>query len=398
MAELTQPKPSVNSGWSAGTVLLGLLPLLGLGIAIALIFLTTSGVLNSNLPPLEDLTVERVTLPADGMIELTLVNGGADPVTIAQVMVDDAFWQYEVQPNNTIPRLGRATISIPYPWIADEAHAILLVTSTGATFEAEIPLAVASPGMTPALLWQYGLLGFYVGVVPVGLGLLWYPLLRRLGRQGLNLILSLTVGLLVFLFFDTVLEALEIAATLPGAFSGEPLVWMLTILTVLVLMAVSQRVGPTSRWVIAAMIALGIGLHNLGEGLAIGAALASGEAALGVFLVIGFTLHNITEGVGIAAPLAKEQTPWWRLALLGVLAGAPAILGTWIGGFAYSPLLTTIFLAIGAGAILQVIYAVGELLWRDAQKFSEPFASRVNVLGLALGVAIMYFTALLVTA
>lgn len=398
MAEMTQPKPSVGSGWSAGRVLLALLPLLGLGIAIALIFLTTSGILNSNLPPIEDLTVERVTLPAEGMIELTLVNGGADPVTIAQVMVDDAFWQFEVQPDTTVPRLGRATVTIPYPWIADEAHAILLITSTGATFEAEIPLAVQSPGLSPTILWQYGLLGFYVGVVPVGLGLLWYPLLRQLGRQGLNLILSLTVGLLVFLFFDTVLEALEIAATLPGVFSGEPLVWLLTLMTVLVLMAVSQRVGPTSRWIIAAMIALGIGLHNLGEGLAIGAALASGEAALGVFLVIGFTLHNITEGVGIAAPLAREQTPWWKLALLGILAGAPAILGTWIGGFAYSPLLTTIFLAIGAGAILQVVYSVGELLWRDAQKFNEPFASRVNVAGLALGIAIMYFTALLVTA
>jgi ZIP family zinc transporter len=398
MAEMTQPTPTANAGWSVGRVLLALLPLLGLGIAIALIFLTTSGILNRDLPPIEDLTIERVTLPAEGMIELTLVNGGADPVTIAQVMVDDAFWQFEVEPNNTVPRLGRATVTIPYPWIADEAHAILLVTSTGATFDAEIPLAVATPGITPTVLWQYGLLGFYVGVVPVGLGLLWYPLLRGLGRNGLNLILSLTVGLLVFLFFDTVLEALEIAATLPGVFSGEPLVWLLTFMTVLVLMAVSQRVGPTSRWMIAAMIALGIGLHNLGEGLAIGAALASGEAALGVFLVIGFTLHNITEGVGIAAPLAREQTPWWKLALLGLLAGVPAILGTWIGGFAYSPLWTVIFLAIGSGAILQVVWAVGELLWRDAQKFSEPFASRVNVAGLGIGIAIMYFTALLVPA
>jgi ZIP family zinc transporter len=398
MAEMTQPTPTVGGGWSAGRVLLALLPLLGLGIAIALIFLTTSGILNSNLPPVEDLTVERVTLPAEGMIELTLINGGADPVTIAQVIVDDAYWQFEVQPNNTVPRLGWATVTIPYPWIADEAHAILLVTSTGATFDAEIPLAVQSPGITPTILWQYGLLGFYVGVVPVGLGLLWYPLLRGLGRQGLNLILSLTVGLLIFLFFDTILEALEIAGTLPGVFSGQPLVWMLTLLTVLVLMAISQRAGPTSRWVVAAMIALGIGLHNLGEGLAIGAALASGEAALGVFLVIGFTLHNITEGVGIAAPLARDQTPWWRLALLGLVAGVPAILGTWIGGFAYSPLFTTIFLAIGAGAILQVVYAVGELLWRDAQKYQEPFASRVNVVGLAIGIAIMYFTALLVTA
>lgn len=398
MTDITQPKSVTSEGWSVGRVLLALLPLLGLGIALALIFLTTSGILNRSLPPIEDLTIERVTLPEEGLIELTLINGGADPVTIAQVMVDDAFWQFAVQPAPTVPRLGRATVSIPYPWIADEAHAMVLVTSTGATFEAEIPVAVQTPGITPTVLWQYGLLGFYVGVVPVGLGLLWYPLLRSLGRQGLNLILSLTVGLLIFLFFDTVLEALEIAATLPGAFSGGPLVWLLVLLSVFVLLAVSQRTGPTSRWVVAAMIALGIGLHNLGEGLAIGAALATGEASLGVFLVIGFTLHNITEGVGIAAPLAREQTPWWKLALLGVVAGAPAILGTWIGGFAYSPLFTVIFLAIGSGAILQVVYAVGELLWRDAQRHAEPLASRVNVAGLALGIAIMYFTALLVPA
>src|SRR5690606_27486402 len=88
MAEMSQPKPTLDAGWSAGRVLLALLPLLGLGIAIALIFLTTSGILNSALPPVEDITVERVTLPADGMIEMTLVNGGADPVTIAQVIVD----------------------------------------------------------------------------------------------------------------------------------------------------------------------------------------------------------------------------------------------------------------------------------------------------------------------
>jgi ZIP family zinc transporter len=297
-----------------------------------------------------------------------------------------------------VPRLGRATVTVPYPWVRDEAHAVVLLTSTGATFEAEVPLAVQTPALTPAVLWQYGLLGFYVGIVPVGLGLLWYPLLRQLGRNGLNLVLSLTVGLLVFLFFDTVLEALEIAATLPGVFSGGPLVWLLVLLTVAGLMAVSGRSGPSSRWMIASMIALGIGLHNLGEGLAIGAALATGEAALGVFLVIGFTLHNITEGVGIAAPLAAERTPWWRLALLGLLAGTPAILGTWIGGFAYSPLLTTIFLAIGAGAILQVVFAVGDMLWRDARKHAQPFASRVNVAGLAIGIAIMYFTALIVPA
>ncbi len=397
MSELTKPTLPAAQGWSMGRVLLALLPLLGLGVVIALIFLTGTGINNTAVPPIEELTVERVTLPAPNTIELSLVNGGPDPITIAQVSVDDAYWQYTIRPNGTIPRLGHATVTIPYPWIPEEAHAIRLHSSTGVTFDAEIPVAVQTPPITPLRLWQLALLGIYVGVIPVGLGLLWYPVLRGMGRRGLNLVLALTVGLLLFLFVDTILEALEIAATLPGAVSGQPLVLLLTLLTLLGLLAISQRQGTPSRFMVAALIALGIGLHNLGEGLAIGAALASGEAALGTFLVLGFTLHNITEGVGIAAPVAKERVAWWKLALLGLLAGSPAILGTWVGGFAYSPFWTTVFLAIGAGAILQVVYTVGAMLVSDARRHQEPIANWVTVGGLALGIVIMYSTALLVS-
>lgn len=381
----------------ASRVLLGLLPLLGLGVAIALIFLTGTGLGNSNFPPIEELTIERITLPEAGLITLELINGGPDPVTVAQVLVDDAFWQFTMTPNQTIPRLGRATIQVPYPWVQDEAHAIVLITSTGITFEGEVELAVTTPSFSWELLLRYALLGFYVGIVPVGLGLAWHPFLRQMSRTGLNAILSLTVGLLVFLFLDTLLEALEVAATLPGVFSGEPLVWLLTLLTLLGLQAISGRRAQQSQLAVATMIALGIGLHNLGEGLAIGAALAAGEAALGTFLVIGFTLHNITEGIGIAAPIASERPPLWQFIALGALAGAPAILGTWIGGFAYSPFSTTIFMAIGAGAILQVIWAVGQMLVRDAKRHNEPVVGWPNLAGLTLGIVIMYATALLVT-
>ncbi len=146
----------------------------------------------------------------------------------------------------------------------------------------------------------------------------------------------------------------------------------------------------------ATLIALSIGLHNLGEGLAIGAAFALGEASLGSFLVIGFTLHNITEGVGIAAPMVKDRPKVWQLGLLALLAGAPASIGTWIGGFAYSPLLTVIFLGIGVGAIFQVIIEVGRLLLLDAERAKEAAINWVNVSGLAAGIALMYFTAFFV--
>jgi zinc transporter ZupT len=144
-------------------------------------------------------------------------------------------------------------------------------------------------------------------------------------------------------------------------------------------------------------VATGIGLHNLGEGLAIGAAFALGEAALGTFLVIGFTLHNITEGVGIAAPILDERPPPIHFVWLALLGGGPAVLGTWIAGFAYSPLAAALFLAVGAGAILQVIYEVSRLLLKDSQRSKRPALSASNLGGLTAGVAVMYATALLVS-
>jgi zinc transporter ZupT len=176
---------------------------------------------------------------------------------------------------------------------------------------------------------------------------------------------------------------------------------MVSLLTLLGLLGAEQlfRRGreQASRLSTSYRISFGIGLHNLGEGLAIGAAFALGETALGTFLVLGFTLHNITEGVGIAAPILKEKPKLAHFAWLALLGGGPAIVGTWIGGFAYSNLLSTVFLAIGAGAILQVIYEVTRLLLKDSARSKAPALSAVNLGGLTAGIAIMYATALLVS-
>ena len=382
-------------------MLLGLLPLLGLGVLLAFIVLSGAGGGREDAPPLEDLSVGRVTLPTEGEFVLSVRNGGPEPVTLSQVVVNDAIWDFEAEPSNEIPRLGAATVNIPYPWVEGEAYEIVLITSTGTTFDAEVPVAVLTPGFSTETFLRYALIGIYVGVIPVGLGLLWYPFLRRLGTSGMNFVLALTVGLLVFLVLDTLLEALEVAGQLPGVFSGVPLVVLLTLLTLLGLMASGRlfRRGreEASRLGTSYRIALGIGLHNLGEGLAIGAAFALGEVALGVFLVIGFTLHNITEGVGIAAPILKEKPRFAHFVWLALLGGGPAILGTWIAGFAYSPLLSAIFLAVGAGAILQVIYEVTRLLLRDSARSKTPALSASNLGGLTAGIAVMYVTALLVS-
>jgi zinc transporter ZupT len=351
------------------------------------------------LPPIEDLSFQRALVTSDGF-ELEIVNSGPDPVTIAQVSVDDAYWNFTLDPAGPLPRLGRARLTINYPWVRAEPHTISLVTSTGLTFSHTIDLAVPSPRPAAREFFAYGLLGVYVGIIPVGLGMLWFPAMRKLGRKGLGVILALTLGLLVFLLADTLVEALEVAAELPGTFQGIPLVVFSALAAWLAILAASRRgesrEGSDPRMRLAGLIALGIGLHNLGEGLAIGAAYALGEAALGSFLVVGFTLHNITEGVGIAAPLTQASPSIRRMAALALLAGAPAILGAWIGGFAFSPILAAVFLGVGAGAIIQVVAEVSGMMLRQARNAGESAFTWANLAGFLAGIAIMYLTAFLV--
>ncbi len=395
------PEPVDRKRMSLPPWALALLPLVLLVGVLTLIFRTDAGLGDRTTPPIETLNFERMELPAPGLIEVSVVNDGPDPITIAQVLVDEAYWQFTVSPEQTIDRLESAAVSIPYPWVEGEAHAIALISETGVVFETDIPVAVESPQADQESVLRFALVGFYVGVVPVALGLLWYPFLRHLNRQAMNFILALTIGLLVFLVVDTFEAAQEVALSVAGALDAPLLVPILALGTMAILIVVGQSLRKRqaeSGLTLSYQIAFGIGLHNLGEGLAIGGAFALGEAALGVFLIIGFTLHNVTEGIGIAAPLVRERPRLVHFAGLGLLAGSPAIIGTWIGAFVYSPFWTTIFIAVGVGAILQVIVEVARLIGRDQQRHAEPLLTWTTLGGVAAGIAVMYATALLVTA
>jgi zinc transporter ZupT len=391
----TAPRPWVT--WASA-----LLPVAMLALLLAVFaFGNPLAMFTAELPPIEDLSIQRVDVTPAGF-RVSVINGGPQPVTIAQVMVDDAYWAYSISPGPQLGRLETATIDIEYPWVEGEPNTILVVTNTGTTFEGEVPVAVETPRPGLREFGAYGLLGVYVGIIPVALGLMWFPAMKRMGQKWLGALLALTVGLLVFLLVDTLLEALEVAAEVPGVLQGIPLVFFSALVAWLVIMAVSARRpgagqdSPAGRLWIAGMIALGIGLHNLGEGLAIGAAFALGEAALGSFLVIGFTLHNVTEGVGIAAPVTRDQPRFSTFVWLTLLAGAPAIAGAWIGGFAFSPFLATIFLGVGVGAIWQVIVEVWGLLRRSAEREGRPAIDWLNAAALVAGIVIMYVTAFLV--
>jgi zinc transporter ZupT len=378
----------------------GLAPLVLIALLV-FVFLRVgpTDVFQTAFPPIEELTIERVTLPEPGEMRVFVVNGGPEPVTVAQVMVDDAVWAHEVFGDRTIGRLERREIRIPYPWVEGEPHHIALVTSTGLTFGHDIAVATQTPSIGPRYLWTFALLGIYVGVIPVFLGLLWLPFLRGIGTRWLDFFLSLTVGLLVFLGVDALVEATETAALVPGAFQGGALVLLGLLGAPLMLAALgrwrARESSSRTPLYVASLIAIGIGLHNLGEGLVIGTAYSTGEIALGTFLVIGFLLHNTTEGLGIVAPLASSTPRLRDLALLGAVAGVPTIAGAWIGGFSYSPILTTLFFAIGAGAIVQVIWELWKLFARRAD---GGLAKPLNAAGLIAGMLIMYVTGLFVAA
>lgn len=359
--------------------------------------------LTGGQPPVKELSVQRTEL-SEGEIVLHVVNSGPEPVTVAQVQVNEAYWTFEMTPDQTLKRLETGTVRIPFNWTHGEPHEIALLSSEGIAFHHTIEVATATPTPTPSRWLLFGLLGIFVGIVPVGVGLMWYPVLRRLGQQAMSFLLALTVGLLVFLFVDTVVEGIEIAERVADIFQALPLVAFGVLLSFLGLVAAGSRQNVADRstvegrrWV-ATAIALGIGLHNLGEGMAVGSAIASGEAALGSFLVIGFVLHNVTEGVGIGAPMASasDSPGVLRLLWLTLLAGAPAIFGTWIGGFSYSPLAAVLFFSVGAGAILQVIVEVGRLMYERTGSLESAATSWVHLSGITAGLAVMYATALLV--
>jgi ZIP family zinc transporter len=387
-----------EQGWVARRPawLLGVLPLVLIAAAIGLFAaLGAPGLGERRGPPVEELAVERTVLKP-GVIELGVRNDGPDAVTVAQVQVNDAFAAFEGG-EAPIGRLGTETLRIQQPWIEGEAYEVAVVTSTGATIAHEIPAAVETPGSDLSFFGLMALLGIYVGVIPVALGMLWLPWVRRIPPGWLRGLMALTVGLLAFLAIDTTLEGLELAGEGAQALGGAALVFIGAAVAFIALAGAGQwlssRRSSTSGAHLALLVAIGIGLHNLGEGVAIGSAYAAGALALGAFLVVGFALHNTTEGLAIVAPVARARPTLGRLAVLGLVAGAPAVLGAWIGAAAYNASVAAFLFGFGAGAIVQVIVQLAPSLRDDHGRLLHPGATA----GLLAGIAFMFATGLLVS-
>ena len=380
--------------WALGPILL-------LAVVVGLFVTTGSSLvelIGKNPPPADEFDVRRVEFKP-GVIRVRVTNPQADDLTIASVTVDDAIVPFTLDGPAELGRLRSSTIVIPYDWVEDEPISVGITSSTGIETVDEIPAAVETPSASLKGFVGYGIVGFLVGVLPIALGLLWLPSLRRADPRWLTAFMALTAGLLTFLGVEALAEAFQLQAGLPGSLGGAGLV-LLGVATSFLTMTflahrASSRKGTLTGVALATLVAIGIGLHNLGEGLAIGTSFAFGELTLGTFLIVGFMIHNITEGLGIAAPVADEREAagpsLLRLAALALVAGAPAILGAWLGGYASNDVLAVVFFGAAAGAALEVVVEVGRFVARRAGGLSSGYA----VGGFLAGIAVMYVTGLL---
>ncbi len=419
-------------------VTVALIPFAVLAVMIAFIFGPGQEFLGVGTP-LPEITIERIEFQEDGKIIAFIRNTGPIDVTIAQADVNDRIQQAAIEPGKELPRFAEAKVIIPFPWNEGEPYEIGVTSSDGTRFSKGVE--AAAPAATPDLEQAsiFALIGTYVGIVPVLAGFLWLPFIKRLSLGKYRFFLSLTAGLLVFLGIDAVVEASEIATiSVAGVFNGQILIALVTIVSFLALMYASSKLGERSKeeedgtreevpesaqydsshssqakafgqqqhnqlvvkpMAIALMISIGIGLHNFGEGLAIGASVVLGELALSTFLIVGFMIHNTTEGFAIVSPLAKARVRRMlgKMIVLGLIAGVPTIFGTWIGGFIYSPVAAIIFLSIGAGAIFQVVFLIYQGMSRsEADRRSKMLSNASVIAGFAAGMLIMYVTGLII--
>jgi zinc transporter, ZIP family len=382
-----------------------LVPVLLLAGVVSL-FAATGGSLvelvGRNPPPADEFDIRRIELEP-GEVRIRVTNPQRDDLTIASVTVDEAIVPFTVEGSTTLGRLRSATIVVPYDWVEDEPLSVGVTSSTGIETSEEIAAAVETPGASPEGFFGYAVIGFLVGVLPVALGLLWLPSLRRAAPEWLAAFMAFTGGLLAFLAFEALTEAIELQAALPSGLGGTGAILLGVATSYLTMTYISQRFaagenrgpsGTVSGLALATLVATGIGLHNLGEGLAIGSSFALGELTLGTFLIVGFMIHNVTEGLGIATPIAEGgRASLARLTALVLLAGAPTILGAWIGGFLRSDVLGVLFFAAAAGAAFEVVVEVGRYVARRAP---GGLASGYAVGGFLAGIVVMYVTGLLI--
>ena len=266
--------------------------------------------------------------------------------------------------------------------------AVLSVTSPFGT------LAAGDDATTLEILWMLTLIGGFAGIVPVLIGMLWFPVIRDLDPRYLHGVMALAAGVLAFIALE-MLEAIAGYTADVDATAVAVGVGAVGVVGTFVVMAAAgewrQRELASrekSGLRIAYLVALALGLHSIGEGLGIGVAFVQDQSTQVTMFVLAFVIHNVTEGPTVVAAVARDRTapPLWHFAAMGVIAGGPVILGGWLGSFAGSPLLAILCYAVAVGAIVQVLIEVADLIRFDA----EAVYTRTNAATFAVGFACMF--------
>ena len=373
-------------------------PIVLLAIMIAFLLGPASSFLQFGVV-LPEVSIEKIEFIGNE-IQAIVRNTGPMDVDVVLADVNDRIQPAAIEPDTSLKRFETALVRIPFDWNEGQPYEIGITTNDGTRFAKGVDAAFPALEPNVDLFVFLGMIGFLIGVVPIMIGLLWYPFIKKLGKNTFNFFLAFTMGLLIFLGIDAVLEAAEISENhLSSIFNGELLIATVVILSFLALYGVGKQLTKKTEFsklsqglAISLMIAIGIGFHNLGEGLAVGAAIALGEVALSTFLIIGFATHNTTEGLAIAAPLTKSKAKIMKMIGLGLIAGVPAIFGCWVGGFSFSPFFTLVFLAIGAGAIFQVVLSIFQYM----KEKSDLLSNTSLFAGISVGLIVMYLTSVII--
>lgn len=382
----------------AKLVLSAIIPIIILAGMIAYIFGPGSNLLSFGIQR-PQVSLEKIDF-LDSKIIVTVRNTGHVDTEVVQADINDRIQPAAIEPHKNLHRFETAKVIIPFEWNRGEPYQVGLTLNDGQRFTKSIISAELSPKPDIQLASYFALIGTYVGIIPVMIGLLWFPFIARMSKNKYKFFLALTAGLLLFLGIDSIKESLELSLkSLSGTFNGPLLVATIVVISFLALFYTAEKLASridsriTKPVALGLMIAVGIGLHNLGEGLSIGAAVGLGEIALSTFLIVGFTLHNTTEGIAIAAPMARGKPMIWKLAAMGIIAGSPAIFGAWIGGFVYSPFAAVVFLSVGAGAIFQVVISIMNWIKEEGEK---TITNAAVASGFAVGMMVMYLTSIII--
>jgi zinc transporter, ZIP family len=305
--------------------------------------------------PVEDRQVEDTVLIGPGQRIDVVVDSNAQPGTwLLHCHVMDHIEDAQGMPDGLITAI----------------HYAGTPNTLASMYSAMMPAATSNQHALS--FWTTVLLGAIAGFT-IFFGL---PIARaqRLSHQTVAVLNALAIGILLYLVVEIAQNAIAPIAQGIVAWhtAGAPFPATLVVVFILGLLAGLVGLGSAATHfsktaaqhahnpiVLAAVIAIGIGAHNFGEGLAIGASAAAGATAIAVSLIVGFALHNSTEGFGIAAPLVGRVVPsWGQIFLAGLIAGGPTFIGTIVGYQFYSPTLSVLFLAVAVGAL---IFVIGEL-------------------------------------